>query len=588
MCLTFSDILYYYTFKMYRFFLAFTAVAFIVFNLKAQQNYPQDYFRPPLDIPLLISGSFGELRNNHFHGGLDIKTQNIEGKSVYAIADGYVSRIKVSGAGYGKALYITHPNGYVSVYGHLRNFSDTIEKYLVSEQLKAESFEVELYPDKNILPVIKGDTVAFGGNTGSSGGPHLHFEIRDTLENGYNPLLFGFEVKDVTPPVITELVLFPLNQNSFVNRSNMAKFIPLTGLNGNYKFKVPTPLELYGDIGFAILSYDVMNTFAHRNGTYSVDVLLDSLMIYHHEMDMVPVKDTRALNSMIDYLTYKKKHVFYQRLFKEPNNTLPVYKTLVNRGVISLKDDTTHTVRINVKDYTGNASNLSFKVKSNPFLPIKTDDTFSPFFQQEFNYKTENIFKNEHLIAEFPAGVFYDNIPFHYRITDTIKGALTATHVLHNEFVPVHDYYNLTFNIGCVPTALREKILVVNRESSGRTVPLSGGVKGDLITAKARSLGAFTVMIDTTPPVITPVNIPLNGNISLLNYLRFTIGDNLSGIGSHKAYIDGRFIIMEHDQKTASITYWLDKSLEKGSHELRLVVTDKRGNVKEYKKMIYR
>lgn len=551
----------------------------------AAQQYPQDYFRPPLDIPLSLSGSFGELRNNHFHGGLDLKTGNIEGHVVYAVANGYVSRIKISPVGYGKALYITHPNGYVSVYAHLKEFSKEIEKYVKSEQLKAESFEIELYPDTALLSVNKGEIIAFSGNTGSSGGPHLHFEIRDAVtEHAINPLLFGYKIKDETPPVLSELVIYPLSSGSLVNNSNEPKKIKLAGSNGQYRFTRPTALHIKGDIGFAVHAYDFMDNPAHRNGVYSAEVKVNDEVIYTHQFNRVPFEETRSLNSMIDYEEYKKRHIFYQRFFIEPGNKLSVYKNVKNNGIVSFNDTSTHEVAIILRDIEGNSSVLNFKINGAPAVASADNSVACTQF---LKYNQPNVFKNEHLIAEFPAHIFYDDLPFVYEITDTLKGALTATHHLHNEFMPVHDFYSLTFNIGSIPENLRSKTLIVNRDNKGRITPLNGEVKGDLIAVKAKTLGSFTIMRDTTPPVITPLNIPASGNMSTTGTIRIKIADNLSGISSYKAYLDEKFIIMEYDAKTATLTHSFEPDA-KGRQEFLLEVQDNRGNKKEYRKLIHR
>ena len=178
----------YVWFKQFYMRLIIIPFLFFISVSMAQNSYPQDYFQSPLEIPLILSGTFAELRSNHFHSGLDIKTQQQSGLKVMAAASGFVSRIKVSHFGYGKALYITHPNGYTTVYAHLQNFNPEIDAYIKHRQYKNESYEIELFPKAGELLVNNGDIVAYSGNTGGSGGPHLHFEIRNKQEHPMNPM----------------------------------------------------------------------------------------------------------------------------------------------------------------------------------------------------------------------------------------------------------------------------------------------------------------------------------------------------------------------------------------------------------------
>ena len=239
----------------------------------AQNNYPQDYFRSPLDVPLILSGTFAELRSNHFHSGLDIKTQQRTGLNIYAAAGGFVSRIKVSHYGYGKALYITHPNGYTTVYAHLKKFSKDIEAYVKKHQYDKESYEIELFPNAGDLKIEKDSIVALSGNSGGSGGPHLHFEIRDKAERPMNPMLFGIDIKDSMNPKISAIYAYPIDENSFINKSNSKKKLRLTPLkNGDYTVE---NIEAFGNIGFGIETNDRQDLAANKNGVSNIQTFVN-------------------------------------------------------------------------------------------------------------------------------------------------------------------------------------------------------------------------------------------------------------------------------------------------------------------------
>jgi len=233
----------YYT-KLKRTLNIFLMLLLVGASSLAQSNIPKDYFGKPLDIPLILSGSFGELRSNHFHSGLDIKTQQRTGLPVYAPADGYVSRIKVGHYGYGKALYIKHPNGYSTVYAHLERYAGKIQDYVKKQQYRKESYEIELFPKADLLPVYKGDLIGYSGNTGSSGGPHLHFEIRDASSRPMNPMLFGLDVPDTRRPLLNSVMVYPVGDSAHVDQRRSRKRLKLTPLgNGSYKAET---IKAYG------------------------------------------------------------------------------------------------------------------------------------------------------------------------------------------------------------------------------------------------------------------------------------------------------------------------------------------------------
>ena len=337
--------------------LVFSILSIHLFSF-SQEKYPKDYFRSPLDIPIFLSGSFGELRSNHFHAGLDIKTQGKEGLKVFAVADGYVSRIKVQQFGYGKAIYITHPNGFTSVYGHLSKYNGEIDKYVKSVQYKKENYQTgNLFFKEDKFPVKKGEIIAFSGDTGGSGGPHLHFEIRNTkTESIINPLFFGLKVEDTKPPVIQSLKVYTINSASRINQQNKSFQIPIKNIKvGKYK---ADRISASGIIGFGISVFDRFNKAPNKNGIYSLEMLVNGKRFYYHNVETFSFSESKYLNLHIDYEHFKKYKRRYQKTHKVTANKLSIYQDLINNGKINIQKGLNYTIEIIAKDFENNSSSI--------------------------------------------------------------------------------------------------------------------------------------------------------------------------------------------------------------------------------------
>ena len=292
--------------------------------LFSQDKYPTDYFGNPLEIGTILAGTFGELRSNHFHAGLDIKTQQREGLKVFATAEGHVSRIKISPWGYGKAIYIEHPNGYTTVYGHLKYFAPEIEAYIKEQQYKKESFAIELFPTKDILNVTKNQLIAYSGNTGGSGGPHLHYEIRDSRQHPMNPMLFGHHVKDTSKPRVNAVYAYSLTDSSQVNHHNDRVKIKLTkGKDGNY---LAETVHASGIIGLGVNTYDKQDLAHNKNGVYNIKTYINGKQNYELDFKKFSFNESRHLNQLIDYSYFKKHKSRIQKLFKNASNPLSIIK----------------------------------------------------------------------------------------------------------------------------------------------------------------------------------------------------------------------------------------------------------------------
>jgi hypothetical protein len=331
------------------------------FTLFAQEDYPKDAFAPPMDIPIILAGTFGELRSNHFHSGVDIKTQQREGVPVNSIGDGTITRIKVSLWGYGKVLYIAHPNGYTSVYGHLQKFSPSIEAYIKKLQYNKKSFEVEVFPDYGELKVSKGELIAYSGNTGGSAGPHLHFEIRSSIsEKPTNPLLYGMDVADATNPILEKLFVYPLTDKSHVNNNYERTQVNFSKQSdGTYLADKVTAL---GEIGIGFIGFDRLDMAANKNGVYSVELSVNGKTYSLYDFESFSFGETRYINTLVDYEYYGRNRQRIQKSFKSAGNNLSIYKELYNNGKIDINEGLSYTAKLLIKDYAGNKVELNIPV----------------------------------------------------------------------------------------------------------------------------------------------------------------------------------------------------------------------------------
>ena len=547
----------------------------------SENKYPLVDFRAPLDIvPPALAGSFGELRSNHFHSGMDYRTNQRIGYPVYAIADGYISRLRVQNSGFGLALYINHKNGYTSVYGHLSRFNTKIAEKVKSIQYQKKSYEIDDFPNELLIPVRKGDIIAYSGNTGSSGGPHLHFEIRDTkTEATINPQLFGLNIPDNIPPVIYSLYAYRLNKKPF------SEFIPkqalaITGAAGSYKAGT---VSLSGEVGFGIVATDRHNGASGLNGVYSIELLLDGNHVFTSSVEKFEFEDSKAINSHIDYPTYLSTKRSIQKSFVDPGNPLSIYSNLVNQGRIEFSDGKLHELEYIVTDGKGNKSRLSFNVQADSKPAVYTD-VLTPGTVR-FPYDTVNEFSNNQIKLTLPKGTLYNDMNFSYKtLPKPVGNAYSAMHQIHNNVTPLHIGMELWINAADLPEKLRSKALIV---SSGRASQ-GGYYENGFVKAKPRNFGSFFIAVDTVPPVILPQNISDGKNMSGVSKMSFKLRDNLSGIQSFNGFIDGRWVLMEFDTKTASLWHTFDEQTGQGKHTFELVVKDMKDNSKTYSISFYK
>ncbi len=533
--------------------------------LFAQTQYPKDYFRPPLDIPMQLSGNFGELRPNHFHAGFDLKTNQKEGLNVYAIADGYVSRIKISTFGNGKCIYITHPNGYTSVYGHLQTTLGPIQDYVKKTHYKEKAYEIEMLLKPDELPVTKGQLIALSGNTGSSEGPHLHFEIRDTkTEFVINPIFFGFDqnIKDTKKPTLSSLYVYPLD-NATVNQSKQPLLVNITlQKDGTY---LAGKVKTNGKIGFGINASDTDDVSFNKNGVFNVSTFLNGNQNYNYQFNTYSFDEMRYINAFIDYPRYKKTSQRVQKLFMKTPFALSIIKTDSLRGIISAVPNLTSNYRIEVSDYFGNQNSITVPIEYDLETPlVPAEPVTSKYFVR---YNKDSNFEKDNMSVFFPAGTFYEDFNLNFDVKNNKI-------YIHDDTVPVHSNFTITIKDTVYPESLKDKLYIGKGTSYNGTLR-----KGDVFTAKAKILGTYGLVLDTIAPVIK-ITKPVEGKwISDQKKIEFTIGDSLSGIKSYNGYLNGSWVLFEYENKNRKITHTFDDQyLTEGENFLKMEVVDNVGN----------
>ena len=559
-------------------------ISILIFKAGPEDLNDRSIFISPINIPLLLSSNFGELRIDHFHSGIDIKTQGVTGKEVVAASDGYIYRIGVSPGGFGNALYIKHPSGYTTVYGHLDRFTREIEDYVKDYQYEKKSFAVNLYPLKSRFPVKKGELIAYSGNSGSSGGPHLHYEIRRSdNEKPLNPLLFEFGTGDDLTPVIEKLFIYPLSDGTSINGKNSMKKIDVAGGHGNYYIPEEKQLIINGPTGFGIKAFDLLNDSYNKCAVYSIELVIDSMTIFRYKMDEFSFSESKYINSHIDYETYMREKIYVQRTFLLPNDKLSVYSNLVNRGIFNFNDEKTYNASITVTDVNKNESTLSFHIKTlsdnkpERESPSETNSVIMPFNKQ-------NRFISEDIKINIPPGALYDNLKFTYNRLPGNESMLSDLHQVHNKFTPVHRPYTVSIKPYLIPADKESKMLIVQLGEDQKRIAVSSKWDDGYLAGDAATFGNFYAGIDTIAPVITANGLLSNNDLTGKSEIRIRITDDLSGIKSYEPEIDGNWALFEYDQKNDILIYKIDgKRIKRNSeHVLKLKVTDNKDNSSDF------
>lgn len=566
-------------------FFKFIISSLFIFSVLTHVPKDKNIFVPPVTIPVQLSSNFGELRIDHFHSGIDIKTQGVTGKEIVSCAEGFIYRITVSPSGFGKALYVKHPSGYSTVYAHLDRFTPAIESYVRAVQYERKSFAVNLFPSKDKFPVGQGELIAYSGNSGSSGGPHLHFEVRESdSELPVNPLLFEIGASDNITPVIEKIAIYPIGKNSFVNNSQSRKIINAKGSQGKFGIAAENEIIVSGRTGFGIKIHDLINGSVNKCAAYSITLEVDSLPVYKYVMDGFPFTDSRYINSHIDYETWVKDNIRIQKAFVLPNDKLSAYKSHLNRGIYNFNDDQLHKIRIIVTDAHNNKSTVSFNVRSVKDKPQKiaaaSENTLSLM-----PYNRVNRFTTDDISVSIPSGALYDTLAFEYVKKPGTPIMLSDLHSVHNNYTPLHKAYTLQVKPTFIPAGKESKLLLVKMNDNISKSPVSNSTFTDgFLKADVMSFGNYFVGIDTISPSITAPGLSSGANLAGRKELRIKIKDEFSGIKSYEPTIDGKWALFEYDPKNEVLIYSFDPQyLSKGTkHSLNLKVLDNRDNESNY------
>ncbi|MBQ4279151.1 MAG: M23 family metallopeptidase [Rikenellaceae bacterium] len=542
------------------------------------------YYRQPMDHTPALSANFGEMRPGHFHSGIDLKTEGVTGKRVRAAADGYISRIAVQPGGYGRALYVTHPNGTTTVYGHLLDFADEVEQAVRDEQYRRRSFTVELFPDASQFPVRQGDVIARSGNSGSSGGPHLHFEVRETAsQKPVNVLARGLlKVTDNIPPYVVKLHVIGVDtvQGVPVHTVRRTLGVQRTAA-GTYRLADTTALRIGPATYFGVEVAERKNGVTNPMGTYRIQEKVDGQVVFELANDGFLFSQTRYVNAAALYAENLKTRNDVFRLVRLPNNKLPIYTAVRRKGIVTPADSSRHRVEIMAEDDSGNASVLAFTVRlGDAPRPPEAPEGAVPVLW----YRDKTI-EDGGMRVTLPANALYESILFTSQIGPRRPDSFSPVYRVHEKDVPLQGSYTLSLEAGDIEPRLRGKVLLAEVNDKGIAGAAGGRWTNGRVEGRLRSFGRYCIVADTVPPGIVP-SFKSGADLSATATLSFTIGDNLSGIDRYEVLIDGQWALFEYDPKNRRITHRFAHSPVKatgGVHTIEATVTDGVGNVARYK-----
>ena len=550
--------------------------------LSQTESFPQ--YPNPVKIPVFLSATFGEIRTNAFHAGVDIRTQGVEGKEVFAVADGYVSRIGVSPFGYGKVLYITHNDGFTSVYAHLSKFNKKIGEFVKDKQYEEKSFAQNIILEEGQFPIKRGDFLGFTGNSGGSGGPHLHYEIRYTeTQEPVNPMFFGLKIKDTKKPCIKGLAIYPL-ENSSVNGQNSAVYLDVKNEDNTY-FIDNDVFKVNGDIAFGINVFDQADGSNNKNGPYSIELFVEDVLTFSVISYKYSYSETRYVNSLIDYQYFKRNKERFIRTEIDEFNELKIYEE--TNGVINVNQGDTLNIKYVVKDYNDNVSTLDFVLIGEGKPVFENNEILSRLYHRIFDGEAAEI-SMDGFEAEIPEYAFYKNVAIEISQIDTLGNIFSYyAYQLGNEEIPLHK----RIKIRIMPDdrfAGDTSLYVASVNSDGSYSFLGNKFVDGYIEAQTNVLGTYVIVKDTVMPIVKPVNFKNKSSISDNWSLRVEIEDKETGIAKYDMYVNDEWVLADYDAKNKLLIYQIDNHVKKGRNTFKVIVTDMIGNMTVYSTALIR
>lgn len=553
---------------------------FILFSISLPaQQYPLN-FDLPLKEPLYLNGTFAELRSNHFHSGLDIGTKGKEGWPIYAPYDGEVNRIKISTFGYGKALYIKHSNGFTTVYAHLSSYSEPLEKYIQKRQYEQKKFEIEIFPLLKELPVKKGDLIGYTGNSGGSGGPHLHYEFRNTkTEEIINPFLMGVHqtIKDTQAPILNGVMVYPIGDSSVVNASSQPINLTLhKQADGSY---ISETIYANSKLGFAVNSYDTTDKSYAKNGLYYILQQVNGRTTFEIKFDVFSFDQTRFINHFVDYKILKTQKNWYQKLFTFSDLPLSMVKTIENKGILDVHPNLSYNVTIQLSDFNSNTTKLHIPVV---YKSWDSQKIFNKSQNGKFiDYLKDYLFSENNLSVGWDARTFYQDVYLNIEFNEN------EIH-LHEDVVPVHKNIDLRINVSKIKVDKNKAF--IGLEKNGKVQYFSTWKKNNDFRIRTKTLGTYKIFEDFQSPVIAKPNFKNSENLKNKNFISVEISDKLSGIGTYNGFINDNWVLFEYDYKTGKLVHRLNKTRYKPNqlNRLKVVVTDKVGNSSTFESSFFK
>ena len=556
-----------------------TIIIIILFSLN---NLFSQEKSSPVEIPILLSGTFGEFRKTHFHTGIDIKTQGKEGLKIRAIDDGDLIRVKVSTSGYGKAVYIRHYDGTTSVYAHLKKFSPKIQHIIKRLQYEKKRYEIEKFFKEGEIKLKKSEIIGISGNTGGSSGPHLHFELRDTkMEKPLNPLKYGYYVTDTISPSIQNIFIYKFLKDKIFKKIKIR-------LNRNENiYSVKDTIESTGILGFGYSGYDRQNSSYNRNGIYKRDLIINGKSVFTYKFDDLTFQDGKKIDLLIDYKAYNIDKVRIKKLYQNINSKFSFLEKNDNYGLFRVVEDSLYNIKIIFEDINKNKSIVSMIIKGSKnenMFDFSESDIESKLYHPDLEYEK----KYENLKFKIPKNAFYEptKLNFDYKLDTVYIESFTKApkNGLNLEFLIPKNLDSVNLRQTCVG-----KLNIKKKGKKNKIQYVFGNKNDSLIFVKSMSGGKYFLAKDTIPPSIKPVNFKNKKWVTNLSTLEIRVDDDFSGIKKYTASINGKWILMEHEPKRKLLFFEFDDlNFDKAELKFNLHVEDMVGNENEFEAIIYR